>query len=123
MRGRQRSPEALGHLTRLGIAQRGAVLEEQRRKLVCGDAGRVEQACASRVARHVEPAVGNQIAREKVLDRVRARRPLVADQPQSLRLGQVLGLPVVEQIVDRPGTGIPPADPTASTGSDRGARR
>ena len=43
-RGRQRSAEALGHLTPLGVAQRRSVLEEQRRQLVGADTGRVEQA-------------------------------------------------------------------------------
>ena len=96
----QRSAEALGHLARLRVAQRGAVLEEQRRQLAGVDAGGVEQAARVRIALDVEPAIGNEIAGEEVLDGVRARRPLVADQPQSLRLGEVLGLPPVEQIVD-----------------------
>src|SRR5437773_6610057 len=42
----------------------------------------------------------DEIAGEEVFDLVRSRRPLVSDQPQSLRLGEILGLPVVEQIVD-----------------------
>ena len=31
---------------------------------------------------------------------MRSRRPLVSDQPQSLRFGQILGLPGIEEIVD-----------------------
>src|SRR5258706_79977 len=62
--------------------------------------GCVEQAAGVRVPGHVEPAIGDEVAGEKVFDFVRSRRPLVADQPQSLRLREVLGLPGVEQIVD-----------------------
>ncbi len=65
-RGRQRSAEALGHLTWLGVAQRGPILEEQRGKLARADPGRVEQALRVRIARDVEPAIGDEIAREKV---------------------------------------------------------
>ena len=100
-RGRKRSAEALGHLTRLGIAQREPILEEQRGKLARANPGRVEQASrVVRVPRHVEPAIGDEIAREEILDLVRSRRPLMSDQPQSLRLGEILGQPGVEQIVD-----------------------
>src|SRR4029079_9270233 len=50
--------------------------------------------------RDVEPAITNEIARQEVLERMRSRRPLVSDQSESLRFGQMLGLPSVEEIVD-----------------------
>ena len=56
--------------------------------------------CASGLRVHVEPAIRDEVAREEILDLVRSRRPLVPDEPQPLRLGQILGLPRVEQIVD-----------------------
>ena len=121
--GRKRSAEALGHLTRLGVAQRGSILEEQRRKLARRRSRPRRAGLASRVPRHIEPAIGDEIAREEVLDLVRPRRPLVPDQPQSLRLGEVLGLPGVEQIVDHREQAFLGWMPTASRDSDRDARR
>ena len=97
---RQRLAQALGHLAGLRVAQHGSVFEEQDRKLILARAGGVEQRARVRIARDVEPAIGNEIARQEVLDRVRPRRPLMSDQPQSLRLGQIRGLPRVEEIVD-----------------------
>jgi hypothetical protein len=41
-----------------------------------------------------------RFAREKALDLVRARRPLMSNQPESLRFRKVFGLPRVQQIVD-----------------------
>ena len=99
-RGRQRSAEALGHLTRLGIAQRGSILEEQRGQLVGANPRRVEQALDVRRPRHVQPVIRNEIAGEEVLDLVRTRRPLMSDQPEAFCLGEIFGLPGVEQIVD-----------------------
>ncbi len=87
------------------------------------NAGRFEQRARLGVPLDVEPAIRDEIAREEVLDRVRSRRPLVTDQPQARRLGQGLGLPGVEQIVDHREEAFLRADPRASTGSDRGAPR
>ena len=122
-RGRQRSAEALGHLTWLGVAQRRPILEEQRRQVADADPGRVEQASRVRIARDVEPAIGDEIAREKVLDLVRARRPLVSNQP-AVPSPREDTRPARRRADRRsPGTGTPRADPTASRGSDRDARR
>ena len=90
---RDRPAEALGHLAWLGAAQHGPILEEQHGKLVGAYPGRVQQDARVLVPRDVEPAIGDEIAREKVFDLVRPRRPLVSDEPQSLRLGEVFGLP------------------------------
>ena len=65
-----------------------------------GHARRLEQRPRLGVPLDVEPAIRNEIARQEILDRVRSRRPLVSDQAQARRLGQGLGLPRVEEIVD-----------------------
>ena len=75
------------------------------------DAGRVEQRPRRRVALDVEPAIRHEVARQEVLDGVRARRPLMSDQPQPRRLGQVLGLPRRRAGRRRPGTASPRAAP------------
>ena len=62
-RGRERSAEALGHLARLRVAQRGAVLEEQRRKLAGSIPAASSRPRASGIARDIEPAIGDEIAR------------------------------------------------------------
>jgi hypothetical protein len=98
--GRQWTAEALGHLTRLRIRQNAPVLEEERRQRVRADARRLEQSPRLRFTLDVQPAVRNEIAREKVLDLVGPRGPLVPDQAQTGRLRQRLGLPGIELVVD-----------------------
>ena len=100
----ERRRRAIGRDARRPGAARGCAAPTRPRRTAPearrADAGRVEQTLRVWIPRHVEPAIGDQIAGEKVLDRVRSRRPLVSNQPQSLRLGQILGLPGVEQVVD-----------------------
>jgi hypothetical protein len=98
--GRRRAPEPLGHLPRVGVGERGAVLEEQRGQVRRRDPGSLDERPRVGAPLYVQPAVGDEVAREEVLDRVGARRPLVADEPQPLLLRQVLGLPGVEEVVD-----------------------
>ena len=106
-RGRthRRRPRAIGRGARPPGAAPGCAARDPSSKNSAGSSSAPTPAASSRPRASgsrvdVEPAIGDEIAREEILDRVRSRRPLVSDQPQSLRLGQILGLPGVEQIVD-----------------------
>ena len=99
--GRERPAEPLGDLTRLRVAQhRTPSSKNSAGSSSVAHARRIEQRARVRVPRDVEPVIRNEIAGQEVLDRVRSGRPLVSDEPQSFRLGQILGLPGVEEIVD-----------------------
>ena len=100
-RGRERSAEPLGHLRAAPgcaarIRPRRTAPAARRRRRPPRRAARARPASRSTSSQRY----GNEVARQEVLDRVRPRRPLVPDQPQALRLGQILGLPRVEQVVD-----------------------
>ncbi len=81
----KRLAETLGNIARGGIAQDGrAIIKEQRGKLVVADSGCVKQHAGIGVARDIEPAIRNEIAGEVILDGVRLRRPLEADEAKAL---------------------------------------
>src|SRR5512139_415137 len=70
--GRQQwTAQTLGDLPRLRRAQYGSVFEEQRRKLVRAYPGRVRERTRIRIPCEVKPAIGDQVARKEVLDRMR----------------------------------------------------
>ena len=81
------------------------VFEEQRRQLGGRDTRCIQQRPRIGIDRDIQPPERDQIRREEVLDRVRARRPLVADQTQPCRLRQRLGLPRVERGAQRAARG------------------
>ena len=71
-----------GDLARLRVRQDAAVFEEERRQRVARDARGLEEGLRVRIPLDVEPAVRDQVAREKVLHLVRSRRPLMADEAE-----------------------------------------
>ena len=85
-RRRQRAPEALGDVARSGLRSTVPSSKNSAGSSIVLDAGRFNRVRVG-IARHVQPSVRNQIAGEKILDLVRARRPLMPDQPQAVGLG------------------------------------
>ena len=98
--GRQRPAQALGYLPGFRVAQHGtSILEKQRRKLVIRHARGIQKRACARFSSDVHPVIGNEIARQKILDRMGSRRPLVSHESETLRFGEVLRLPRVEEVI------------------------
>ena len=133
--GARAQAEPGGHLGGLRVQQLGAVGEEHggERRLARPRALRPRQPLGQRARLvrqlHVQPAEGDQVAAEEVAQRVRPRRPPVADHAHALVWRAVARLPVVEQVVEVrievllgriPGLGEVVVDPHLVDGADGG---
>ena len=90
-------PHFLRHLRVRRVHQRRPVIANHDRQLYVLDIP--QQFFCFRVGFHVHPLVRHAIPRQKVLDPVRIRRPLVPDYPQPLERRAVLFLPLVQQFL------------------------
>ena len=97
----RRHPDRVGELAVPRIAKAAPVgQDDDRMRGVDGLVERRGKAPPVLVGVRIEPGVRHLVARQEVADRVAARRPSAAQQPQPLERRTVAGDPVREQVVD-----------------------
>jgi hypothetical protein len=98
--GTRAQPESVGDLHHFSATQDGAVGQQHDRERVVVAGEECEKAMRLGVALELQPHVRDMVAGEEHPGLVAAFRPSVADDAHAVESVRVLGLPIVEQIVD-----------------------
>ena len=92
----------LGDIRRKALQKLGSVGKQHNRKIRRLRPQRLQQPLGFRIVGgnlHIDPLIRNMIARQKVAQVIRPRRPARAQHPDSLEGRTVGGLPVIEQVI------------------------